>query len=132
MPDRSVTNASEMRTIVGSSADVPVDDFEINKTVDNEVVHGSGRKEPRGISEGNIEYSVDITLQGENVKVFNDAIKNGNEEDINDVKLVAVGNNYKWVCDYAIPNDETFSYSDGDPVEYSASYDGIGFNRVEL
>lgn len=120
---REITNANDVvLTVSGSKAGgqdgkLAVDDFEYSKTAEDELVHGVGNHLPLGVTHGNIEFEVSLTLMGEDARLFDQF--NTAEGKMPDLQLTIRGNDYKWVFPHIFPTDEGFSGTDGDPTEYT-------------
>jgi len=127
-------NTSELDLIVkyaskkagGSDGQLVLDDVELNQSQDNRPRHGIGNQDPQYIEKGNREYSFSTTamLNGAAATALKE-IANGNKTS-NTVYIkddsVLTGK----ASDGLIPNDVTFSSSDGGDTTVSIDADLLG------
>lgn len=119
---KEITNANDVILDVGNVAKLPVSDFSFERTEDSEPIHGSSYHQARGYTRGNIEFNVDLTIQGEIPELMDEIFEQ--EDDVGrskEVKIVVTGQHTKHIYRGVILTDTEFSGSDGDAVEYNAS-----------
>lgn len=120
-PFREITNANDVTLTVSGSIQVPVDSFELERAEDSGPVHGGGRREPRGYSKGNIEYNVDLSVEGDVVDLMDAVREDADRGESAEISITATSPHYKWRLRGVILNEDSYSYDDGDPVTYDAS-----------
>lgn len=126
----SVVERNEAGTRTGSTtlattSRVVVDDFTISSDEDLQALSGIGNATALGVSRGDIEFSFDFTVQGEDAETFKGlATDDGRAAEL---EIIARLDDYKDKLTGAYAGTRELSGSSGDPVEYAVS--GIATGR---
>jgi len=115
--ERDESGSRTGSTEVASTALVVVDEFNLDEEEDLEGLSGVGRRTPKGISKGDIEYSFDFTIQGEDAEVFEGIVDTDNENTAQELEIVALFEELEIELAGVWAGTRNVSASSGDPTE---------------
>lgn len=142
MPEDLVTNADDVNITIESKDETLIrivgQDFTVTAEQTINSVSGLGQNTPKGLTKGDLEYSFDFTIQGENVEVI-DAIADSDGDSIPfDMTATKPDEDsdatYVWEFDLTtcLADTEELSGTTGEAIEYSVEGMAAGLDRKTL
>lgn len=129
---KSANKLSNVTTSGGGDlqANLPIDDFNFNKSQDKPPQHGIGNEDPVGLTTGNAEYTASLTLLGDDKNLFSEVWEDAPNPI---VELHVTLDETKMIVKGLDETDVELSASDGsDPIELSIDFNATNITREDV